>query len=213
MNIDVIKKIRNTPISGEELVAMLGDYKSPTMKLSQMEKSGEVIRLKRGLYVIDGSVLGYPPSAPICSNHIYGPSYLSRHWALSYYGLIPERVYELTAVCFKRTRTFENKLGRFSYRQVPEDYYPIGIKTEKYDGMTFMVASPEKALCDMILTDSYVPCLSMTALHTYLEEDIRLDMDELGSFDIDILSLCAQCGRKSRTIENLIKIIKRYESV
>ena len=58
MNIDVIKKIRNTPISGEELVAMLGDYKSPTMKLSQMEKSGEVIRLKRGLYVIDGSALG-----------------------------------------------------------------------------------------------------------------------------------------------------------
>ena len=183
------------------------------MKLSQMEKSGEVIRLKRGLYVIDGSILGYPPSAPICSNHIYGPSYLSRHWALSYYGLIPERVYELTAVCFKRTRTFENKLGRFSYRQVPEDYYPIGIKTEKYDGMTFMVASPEKALCDMILTDSYVPCLSMAALHTYLEEDIRLDMDELGSFDVDILSRCAQCGRKSRTIENLIKIIKRYESV
>lgn len=65
----------------------------------------------------------------------------------------------------------------------------------------------------MILTDSYVPCLSMTALHTYLEEDIRLDMDELGSFDVDILSRCAQCGRKSRTIENLIKIIKRYESV
>ena len=213
MNIDVIKKIRNTPISGEELVAMLGDYKSPTMKLSQMEKSGEVIRLKRGLYVMDGSALGYPPSAPICSNHIYGPSYLSHHWALSYYGLIPERVYELTAICFKRTKTFENKLGRFSYRQVPEDYYPIGIKTEMYDGMTFMVASPEKALCAMILTDSYVPCLSMAALHTYLEEDIRLDMDELGSFDVDILSQCAQCGRKSRTIENLIKIIKRYESV
>ena len=98
MNIDVIKKIRNTPITGEELVSMLGDYKSPTMKLSQMEKSGEVIRLKRGLYVIDGSVIGYPPSAPICSNHIYGPSYISRHWALRYYGLIPERQSTMTEV-------------------------------------------------------------------------------------------------------------------
>ena len=213
MNIEVIKTIRNTPISGEELVAMLGDYKSPTMKLSQMEKSGEVIRLKRGLYVIDGRALGYPPSAPICSNHIYGPSYLSRQWTLSHYGLIPERVYELTAVCFKRTRTFENKLGRFTYRQVPEEYYPIGIKTEKYDGMTFTIASPEKALCDMILTDAYVPNLSMAALHRYLEEDIRFDMDELGGFDIGILSQCAQCGKKSSTIENLIKIIRRYEQV
>ena len=213
MNVDVIKKIRNTPISGEELVAMLGNYKSPTMKLSQMEKSGEVIRLKRGLYVMDSSALGYPPSAPICSNHIYGPSYLSRQWALSYYGLILERVYELTAICFKRTRTFENKLGRFTYRQVPEDYYPIGIKTEKYDGMTFMIASPEKALCDVILTDAYVPNLSVAALHRYLEEDIRFDMDELGRFDIDILSQCAQCRRKSSTIENLIKIIRRHEQV
>ena len=61
MNIDVIKKIRNTPITGEELVAMLGDYKSPTMKVAQMEKSGGGMRLKRGLYVIDGSVIGCPP--------------------------------------------------------------------------------------------------------------------------------------------------------
>ena len=96
---------------------------------------------------------------------------------------------------------------------MPEDYYPIGIKTEKYDGMTFMIASPEKALCDVILTDAYVPNLSVAALHRYLEEDIRFDMDELGRFDIDILSQCAQCGRKSSTIENLIKIIRRHEQV
>lgn len=65
----------------------------------------------------------------------------------------------------------------------------------------------------MILTDAYVPNLSMAALHRYLEEDIRFDMDELRSFDIDILTQCAQCGRKSSTIDNLIKIIRRYEQV
>ena len=211
MNVDVVKTIRNIPISGEELVAMLGKYKSPNMKLMQMERVGEAIRLKRGLYVMDGTALGFPPSAPICSNHIYGPSYLSRQWALSFYGLIPERVNELTAVCFKRSRSFENKLGRFSYRQIPASYYTIGQRTATNDGATFVIASPEKALCDTILTDAYVPCLSVAALHCYLEEDLRFDMDELSSFNTDILSQCANCGRKQATIENLIKIVRRYE--
>lgn len=213
MNPEVIKQIKNTPIGGNELVAMLGNYKSATMKLSAMEHAGEVVRLKRGLYVVDGSILGFPPSAPICSNHIYGPSYVSLQWALSFYGLIPERVHTLTAITLKRSRDFENKLGYFTYKQVPEDYYPIGITSAASDGATFLIATPEKALCDTILNDLYVPNLSVIALHRYLEEDIRFDMDELGKMDINILQACAECGRKTSTINNLITIVKKYGNI
>lgn len=213
MNPEVIKQIKNTPIGGNELVAMLGNYKSATMKLSAMEHAGEVVRLKRGLYVVDGSILGFPPSAPICSNHIYGPSYVSLQWALSFYGLIPERVHTLTAITLKRSRDFENKLGYFTYKQVPEDYYPIGITSAGSDGATFLIASPEKALCDTILNDLYVPNLSVIALHRYLEEDIRFDMDELGKMDVNILQACAECGRKTSTINNLINIVKKYGNI
>ena len=213
MNPEVIKQIKNTPIGGNELVAMLGNYKSATMKLSAMEHAGEVVRLKRGLYVVDGSILGFPPSAPICSNHIYGPSYVSLQWALSFYGLIPERVHTLTAITLKRSRDFENKLGYFTYKQVPEDYYPIGITSAVSDGATFLIASPEKALCDTILNDLYVPNLSIIALHRYLEEDIRFDMDELGKMDVNILQACAECGRKTSTINNLINIVKKYGNI
>lgn len=213
MNLDIIKQIKNTPIGGNELVAILGDYKSATMKLSAMERAGEVVRLKRGLYVVDGSILGYPPSAPICSNHIYGPSYVSLQWALSFYGLIPERVHTLTAITLKRSRNFENKLGYFTYKQVPEEYYPIGITSAVSDGMTFLIATSEKALCDTILNDLYAPNLSVVALHRYLEEDIRFDMDELGKMNVNILKACAECGRKTSTINNLITIVKKYGNI
>lgn len=209
MKTEIIKTLKNAPISGTLLGSMLGNYADTAKKLSNMEHSGEVIRLKRGLYVVDGSDFGYSPSMPICSNHIYGPSYVSLQWALSYYGLIPERVHAMTAVTIKRSREFDNKLGRFTYMQVPEHYFPIGIRSEVSDGANFLIATPEKALCDTILADPYVPNLSVVALMRYLEEDIRLDIDELADFNTKIIHECAECGRKRNTLLNLIKIIER----
>ncbi|MCQ2351781.1 MAG: hypothetical protein MJ003_07430 [Paludibacteraceae bacterium] len=209
MNAEVIKTLKNTPVSGKILINMIGDFADTAKKLSSMEHSGDIIRLKRGLYVLDGSDFGFPPSLPICSNHIYGPSYVSLQWALSFYGLIPERVYSMTAVTVKRSREFNNKLGRFTYMQVPKEYFHIGISTAINDGANFLIATREKALCDMILADPYVPNLSVIALRRYLEEDLRLDTDELADFDIEIIRQCAECGRKKSTFNNLIKIIEQ----
>lgn len=209
MNAEVIKTFRNTPVSGKIIIKQIGDFADTAKRLASMERSGEIVRLKRGLYVVDGSDFGFPPSMPICSNHIYGPSYVSLQWALSYYGLIPERVYSMTAVTVKRSRDFSNKLGRFTYMQVPERYFHIGISTAMNDGANFLIATREKALCDMILADPYVPNLSIIALKRYLEEDLRFDTDELEHFDTEIIRQCAECGRKKSTLTNLIKIIER----
>lgn len=209
MNTEVIKTLKNTPVSGQNLINLIGNFADKAKRLASMERSGEIIRLKRGLYVVNGSDFGFPPSMPICSNHIYGPSYVSLQWALSFYGLIPERVYSMTAVTVKRSRDFSNKLGRFTYMQVPEQYFHIGISMATNDGANFLIATREKALCDMILADPYVPNLSIVALKRYLVEDLRLDTDELEHFDTKIIRQCAECGRKKSTLTNLIKIIEQ----
>lgn len=209
------KNLRNIPIGGAELVAELGrinlnrPYSSPAAKLSELERNGDIIRLKKGLYVVDSSDFGFPPSAPICSNHIYGPSYLSMQWVLSYYGLIPERVHLLTAVSIKHSRKFENKLGTFTYYTVNRSYFPIGLTTEVFDGASCLIATQEKALADFIQSDMYVPSQSVVALTRYLEEDIRFDMDALRHFDTHILATCAEQGRKKNVLNNLIKIINK----
>ena len=71
------------------------------------------------------------------------------------------------------------------------------------------MASREKALCDMILHDSYLPSQSVKGLWHYLEEDIRFDVDELPTFDVSIIEACAKLGRKENILNNLIKIMKR----
>ncbi len=71
------------------------------------------------------------------------------------------------------------------------------------------MATREKALCDTILLDNFVPNQSIKALAVYLEEDMRLDMDILDDLDVSIIEQCAQAGRKAQIFKNLIKLIKQ----
>ena len=202
-------KFGNVPVQTGTIAASFDNLTSPREKIRALEKDGQLIRLKRGLYVITSEISGMPVNTCLCANHIYGPSYVSQQWALRWYGLIPERVYTMTSVTTKRTRMFENSLGRFSYEQVPPDYFAIGINRVEEDNVSFLMASREKALCDFILHDTYLPHQSVKGLRQYLEEDIRFDVDELLTFDASIIEACAKFGRKENILNNLIKILKR----
>ena len=209
MKINPLVKLGNVPVQTGAIAACFDYLSSPSEKIRALEKDGQLIRLKRGLYVVSSEVSGKPVNACLCANHIYGPSYVSQQWALRWYGLIPERVYTMTSVTTKRTRMFENSLGRFTYEQVKPEYFAIGVNSIEEDDITFMMASREKALCDLILHDTYLPQQSVKGLWQYLEEDIRFDVDELATFDVSIIEACAKSGRKENILNNLIKILKR----
>ena len=199
----------NVPVQTGAIAAYFDNLSSLSEKIRALEKDGQLIRLKRGLYVVSSEVSGKPINACLCANHIYGPSYVSQQWALRWYGLIPEQVYTMTSVTTKRTRMFENSLGRFTYEQVKPEYFAVGVNYIEEEGVSFLIASREKALCDFILYDSYVPCQSVKGLWQYLEENIRFDVDELKTFDVSIIEACAKLGRKENILNNLIKILKR----
>lgn len=202
-------QLGNVPVQTGTIAACFDYLAAPNEKIRALEKDGQLIRLKRGLYVVDKRVSGKPINVRLCANHIYGPSYVSLQWALRWYGLIPERVYTMTSITTKRSREFENDLGRFTYRQVKSSYFPIGIRSVEENGVNCLMASPEKALCDTMLYDSYLPSQSVVRLQQYLEEDMRFDMDVLGDLDVSIIEACAQTGGKEQIFNNLIKIIKR----
>ena len=199
----------NIPITSNLLAACYGDLKESKKKVQALEKAGELIRLRRGLYVVNPELSGKPINVQLCANHIYGPSYVSLHWALRWYGLIPERVFRMTSVTIKPSKVFENTLGFFDYYKVNREYFPVGVKSVTDDGISYLMATPEKALCDLILYDSYLPSRSVKGLMRYLEEDIRFDMDELAHFDVEIIRECAEKGNKKLILNNLIKTIKQ----
>ena len=199
----------NVPVPGKMIESCYHQLGAPSKKIQSLEKEGDLIRLKRGLYVVNPEISGKPISAPLCANHIYGPSYVSLRWALRWYGLIPEQVHRMTSTTIKRSRSFETPIGFFDYYQVKPSYFSIGLRIVQEEGVSFIMATPEKALCDFILFDSYLPNRSVKRLMQYLEEDLRFDMDELADFDVKIIESCAVQGGKKSILNNLIKIIQR----
>jgi hypothetical protein len=68
-------------------------------------------------------------------------------WALSYYGLIPEKVVVYTSVTTRVTRRFTNRFGEFRYSKVKREYFR-GLASLEIDGCGTWIAEPEKALLD-----------------------------------------------------------------
>jgi len=58
-----------------------------------MINDGLLQPIRKGLYAISPEITGIPISLPLVANLLYGPSYVSMDYALSYYGIIPEREY------------------------------------------------------------------------------------------------------------------------
>lgn len=204
-----LKQLGIIPVDYALLGSIFNIYKFPRNKISNLESEGKLIRLKRGLYVVSPKVSGKLLSTELIANHLYGPSYISMESALRFYGLIPESVYTVRSMTTKRSRFFENSVSKFDYINCNNEYYPIGINQKFVENYTFLIASPEKALCDLIAYTPEVRPRFLKALQLYLEEDIRLDMDAFYKMDVEIFRECAQAGKKKNEFNNLIKLLQR----
>ncbi len=202
-------EIGAVPIDFSILKSLYPNHISIHNKISDIEKSGKLIRLKKGLFVVSPTESGKLLSIPLIANHIYGPSYLSNKTALSFYGLIPERVYSTQSVTTKHTRKFKNTVGQFEYTQCSKDYFAIGITHASQNEMQFLIATPEKALCDLILFTPGLILRYRKDVQTYLEQDLRLDMQAFYKMDVQILKQCMLFGKKKSIINLFIQLIEQ----
>lgn len=197
------------PISYSIVADAIGNYQSPKDKISRMEQQGELIRLKKGVFVVAPEVSHQALSLELIANHLYGPSYVSLQSALSYFGLIPERVYTMRSVTLKRARSFTNSLGVFEYITMPDNYYSIGIQQIIYpDNYSFLIATAEKAIVDLIISTSGLRIQSERAMREYLFEDLRIDYDEYEHWNTEIVRECIENGRKKRELRFLLNVLQ-----
>lgn len=89
------------------------------------------------------------------ANQLYRPSYVSFESALSFYGFIPEGVFQFTSCTTLKTKTFDTPLGLFSYRHLKPDLY-FGYRLEQWQDRFFAIAEPEKVLIDYLYLHSEV---------------------------------------------------------
>lgn len=199
--------IGNVPVTTSVLGSLLDEVTNLNDKIHRLEKSGDIIRLKRGLYVVSSDITHKPVSVELAANHLYAPSYVSCRTALRFYGLIPEAVYSTESMTLKHARTFETPIGVFSYSHVAHDVFPIGLTNLSRNDCSFIIASPEKALCDLIATSPQVNLRYKTDAQRYLEEDLRLDMDAFRRMNPDVFRAYSAVGKKLSSIRTLLKLL------
>jgi len=154
----------------------LRDYRAPRDKLSHLCASGEVLRIRKGLYVPGPNRRGELAVEPlVLAGLVFGPSYVSLETTLSWHGLIPERVEEISSMTSKRAKTFRTPVGTFRYEPIPERAFAVGVKLESARGGSYFLAEPEKALCDRI---GLIRGLTAARdVRPALADDLRVDPD------------------------------------
>lgn len=202
---ELLKALPSPILNHASLVAMLGDYSRPNDKISELIAKHELLSLRRGLYLVAEAQL---PSKELIANHLFGPSYVSRHWALSYYGLLTERVSSVTSMCLGRSRKMETSQGLFHYQAIPSAYYSVGINSIQQGNIAFMMASPEKALADLLVSTKGLRIQSTSAMLSYLLDDLRLDEEDLEELDVSQFQYFAEQGYKTILLRELAKAIE-----
>lgn len=175
-------------IDAQTLLNLLKDYKNPRDCISRMVKKKILIRLKNGFYLISDKIKNKTIPYEQIANFLYGPSYVSLEWALSYYQMIPERVVNVTNVTTGKSKEFETEIGLFSYYHLPLSCYDHGVERKKSDDWPggFFIASKEKAILDLI----YLKYKNFTTLEDFLEST-RIEIKSIKELDFQLLNQLA----------------------
>lgn len=176
-------------------------------KISNLVKNGDLIRLKKGFYTFSKVYLNKPIDLISAANILYTPSYISFDYALSYYGMIPERVSEITSATSKNEKLFDTPIGRFSYKKIPINAYSLGVDWiyDEIEGGKF-IATAEKALCDKIKYDRGIGTLTQTSMLEYLKYDLRLDITK--KLDTNLIREISM-AYKSRNLKTLAIVLEK----
>jgi hypothetical protein len=115
-------------------------------------QSDELIRLKRGLYILNPTLSRLEISRLSIANRLVPESYVTMESALGYHGWMQEEPLLVQSyIIHGRERTFRNALGSFSYTRIPviDNNFYKGVLREALPNGHALVASPERAIGDL----------------------------------------------------------------
>jgi predicted transcriptional regulator of viral defense system len=203
-----LSKYSDQPINTQVLLGLLKGYSRPYDKIMEMVNQGILVQLRRGLYMTSSLVSPITPEPFLIANHLYGPSYISLDSALFHWGLIPERVFEISSVTPKISKKIMVQNVVYSYTHLPVAYSPLGIQSISLTKtQTVLIASPEKALCDKVITTAGINLRSRQQTLAFLIEDLRIEKDQLRELNTTEMTSWLPVCPKSKSIQLLIETL------
>ena len=182
MKTDLLQPFERIPyftIEGFKQAAEISKPEQARLLLHRWAKAGRVIQLKKGVYMTRRFYeqrRGDAAFSAFVSAIILPQSYLSLEYVLQKHNILTEVTHPITAITTKNTRSVNNILGTFWYRNLRADLYN-GFSISTYHGIPFAEASLAKALFDYL----YLRPLSniLRAANVDLADELRLNLDEI----------------------------------
>lgn len=182
---NLLEQLKSLPHFNKNTVYQLGrqlglNDSTVDTYISRFLKYKEILRLKNGLYIstdffeknkADTSYTFY------LANIIRTPSYVSSWTALQYYNLATEAIHSIISITPKVTRNYETKVGNFIYQSIKKNIFSDFLLVNgKFD---FYIASPSKALFDLIYFRTHQFRGIKLEEIKMLVEELRIDIDEM----------------------------------
>ena len=195
------QQIANEEVDYVQLKDILSKYAQPRDKITSLLKNKVLIRIKKGLYIFGPNYSQKPYVKETLANLIYGPSAISLEYALSFYGLIPEKVNTITSITNKRNKVFNTPAGCFTYQYLHPEKYSIGITQIQINKThPVLIATPEKALADLLTIGSQKQkCANKQELETLLFENLRIESENIKKMQKNLIYAIAKIYKKHNT--------------
>lgn len=148
---ELLKLIGEEPIfKSSLLIAGSISISSLQLQLSRWVSEGKILQIKRGLYAVAKPYRNKEPHPFLIANTMKKASYISLQSALEHYGIIPEYVPAITSVTTGRPEKVNIKFGKFIFKHLKKELFWGYIEKEIIKGTVIFIATPEKALLDLM---------------------------------------------------------------
>lgn len=182
---NLLEQLKNLPYISKDIVHQLGSQlglKNTTVDtyISRFLRHKEIFHLKQGLYVsadFFNKNKGDISYSFYLANIIRKPSYVSLWAALQYFNFTTESIHTITSVTQKTTRTYNTKAGNFSYQSIKKELFSDFSSAK--GGFDFFIASPAKALFDLLYFKTHqFRGIRLEDIKSLIEE-LRINIDEM----------------------------------
>lgn len=168
---------------------------------------GEVIRLKPGLFLLNSEYRKTHPHPFVVAAALHSPSHVSLESALSYHGLIPEAVFQVSSVTFFRSRTFRTPVGIFTFSRVPAKQPRAGVRATQIDNKSWVfIASPLRAIADLVYLNKQISWERDGS--SFLTESMRIELENLHQMSYENVTEICESLRNQRTRRYLTQLYK-----
>jgi len=123
-------------------------------RLYEWQTKGYIQRIANNYYIFNDADIN-DVILKVIANKIYSPSYIGLESALSYYGLIPETVFQINSITTRKTKMLKSKIAQFSYHSTHRWLF-WGYNLENHSTNSFFISDIEKTILDYLYLNPHV---------------------------------------------------------